>query len=120
MVSLWAEWQHHGRLIANYGNSRYVALRSLKLDLFAPEIRGFLDFEASKHQVTLDSEKFGIISWRWAGPFYRYLQIFGVLLIGKVETLYAEDAQASASMFRSFRCEFAPDVGRFPRKKSRW
>ena len=68
-----------------------------------------------KPQVTLDSEKFGIISWRWAswllngmaksheaGPFYRYLQIFGVLLIGAVETLYAEDAQASESAFSAF------------------
>eukprot|EP00435_Cladocopium_sp_Y103_P018287 s65_g4.t1 len=58
LISLWAEWQHHGRLASKLGTSRYV---------------------------TLDSEKFAHLAWRWAGPFYRYLQIFGVLLTGAVE-----------------------------------
>lgn len=58
LISLWAEWQHHGRLASKLGTSRYV---------------------------TLDSEKFANLAWRWAGPFYRYLQIFGVLLTGAVE-----------------------------------
>ncbi|CAK9018115.1 Potassium voltage-gated channel subfamily H member 5 (Ether-a-go-go potassium channel 2) (rEAG2) (Voltage-gated potassium channel subunit Kv10.2) [Durusdinium trenchii] len=65
LISLWAEWQHQGRLIARHGTSRYVVL---------------------------DSEKFGMLAWRWAGPFYRYLQIFGVLFTGALESHLAEDA----------------------------
>ncbi|CAK8988545.1 unnamed protein product, partial [Durusdinium trenchii] len=74
LISLWAEWQHLGRLIASHGTSRYVLL---------------------------DSEKFGLLAWRWgdrmfqAGPFYRYLQIFGVLLTGALESLLAEDAHCT-------------------------
>ncbi|CAK9013526.1 Uncharacterized protein SCF082_LOCUS11971, partial [Durusdinium trenchii] len=51
--------------------------------------------------VLLDSEKFGLLAWRWgdrmfqAGPFYRYLQIFGVLLTGALESLLAEDAHCT-------------------------
>ncbi|CAK8988548.1 unnamed protein product, partial [Durusdinium trenchii] len=37
-------------------------------------------------QVLLDSEKFGLLAWRW---------IFGVLLTGALESLLAEDAHCT-------------------------
>ena len=58
LPSLWADWQHRGRLTAEYGTCYYMKI---------------------------DAEKFCSIATQYGGPLWQYLQIFGILLIGAVD-----------------------------------
>ncbi|CAE7589521.1 KCNH2 [Symbiodinium natans] len=58
LPSLWADWQHRGRLTAEYGTCYYIKI---------------------------DAEKFCSIATQYGGPLWQYLQIFGILLIGAVD-----------------------------------
>ncbi|CAK9027603.1 unnamed protein product, partial [Durusdinium trenchii] len=59
LASLWAEWQYHGRLTASYGSANYVGINSVTFCQLATE---------------------------HGGPLWQYLQIFGILLLGLLES----------------------------------
>jgi len=63
LPSLWTEWYHHGRLTARKGACYYVGI---------------------------DCTQFGKLAISVGGPLYRHLQIFGILLIGSVESAVEE------------------------------
>mmetsp|Transcript_29091 Transcript_29091/g.67469 ORF Transcript_29091/g.67469 Transcript_29091/m.67469 type:complete len:721 (+) Transcript_29091:36-2198(+) len=58
LPSLWADWQHRGRLTAEYGTCYYIRI---------------------------EADKFCSIATQYGGPLWQYLQIFGILLIGAVD-----------------------------------
>ncbi|CAE7421219.1 per1 [Symbiodinium pilosum] len=62
---IWAEWLHRGRLTANTGKTCYYN--------------------------GLDCVKFANLVKQHGSPLWQYLQIYGILLIGEVEHMDAED-----------------------------
>eukprot|EP00434_Breviolum_minutum_P014837 symbB.v1.2.013082.t1/scaffold920.1/size152120/4 len=58
VVCLWAEWQHRGRLSAGQGMCYYIKV---------------------------NCEAFGHVVMKFGGELYRYLQIFGILLVSEIE-----------------------------------
>eukprot|EP00438_Fugacium_kawagutii_P029794 Skav227167 [mRNA] locus=scaffold502:389341:402626:- [translate_table: standard] len=68
VACLWAEWHHRGRLSADQHMSYYMKVNC----------------EAFGHAVV----KFG-------GPLYRYLQIFGILLVSEIEWLQEDGFMVS-------------------------
>ncbi|CAE7202525.1 unnamed protein product [Symbiodinium natans] len=63
LTCFWSEWQHAGRLSANSGTSYYI---------------------------TVNSEEFCKIAMRFGGRLSLYLQVFGILIVGAVESQHEQ------------------------------
>lgn len=60
VVCLWAEWHHRGRLSSGQNMSYFIKV---------------------------NCETFGQVAMKFGGPLFRYLQIFGILLVSEIEYL---------------------------------
>ncbi|OLQ14603.1 hypothetical protein AK812_SmicGene1235 [Symbiodinium microadriaticum] len=63
LVALWADWHHRGKLSALWGMCYFVSI---------------------------DCDAFGHCAHKYNGPLFRFLHIFGVLLIGQLEAMHDE------------------------------
>ncbi|CAE7292048.1 unnamed protein product [Symbiodinium sp. CCMP2592] len=63
LVALWADWHHRGKLSAIWGMCYFVSI---------------------------DCDAFGHCAHKYNGPLFRFLHIFGVLLIGQLEAMHDE------------------------------
>mmetsp|Transcript_72107 Transcript_72107/g.168763 ORF Transcript_72107/g.168763 Transcript_72107/m.168763 type:complete len:443 (-) Transcript_72107:89-1417(-) len=87
LPSLWSEWRHAGRLTASVGTSYYI---------------------------TIDCDKFCATATHFGGRLCLYLQVFGILVVGAVETLYESGALMTDLVFDTKRVrELASRAERF-------